>query len=155
MRLLMKAEGKDVTMRAEGPVGMTRQLASSLLRAHARLIGRLVNATGGAMAPEVRSMLSHAYLAVMGGQSPAGQGSCRADVPISIIYDTKKEDAHFVAADGKLPGNPAGALILMFVRLTEILAGDIEYASFSARILESFDKGTNEDLTTADKAKED
>lgn len=144
MQILIEAEKDGITMRSNGPVEMTHRLAASLLRTHARLIGRIVKAVGGEMAAQVRSSLNFAFLAVMGGQSPAGQGAYRADTPISIVYDTEKEEAHFVVADGRLPGNPAGALLLIYVRLAEIIAGDIDYVFFSERILEAFDKGVEE-----------
>ena len=82
----------------------------------------------------------------MGGQSPAGQGAYRADTPISIIYDTEKEEAHFVVADDRLTGNPAGALLLIYVRLAEIIAGDIDYVFFSEKGLKSYDRGLADDL---------
>ena len=146
MQILIEAEKDGIAMRTNGPVEMTHKLAASLLRIHARLIGRVVNAVGVGMADQVRSSLNFAFLAVMGGQSPAGQGAYRADVPVSIIYDTEKEEAHFVAADGRLPGNPAGALLLIFVRLAAIIAGDIDYVFFSEKVLESYDRGLADDL---------
>lgn len=153
MQILLTAEGKDVTMRTEVPAGMTRHLASTLLRAHARLIGRLAGALEDGIAARFRSSLSIAYLAVMAGRSPAGRGACRADIPITIVYDTMTEEAGF--ADGSLPENPTGALMLIFVRLAGTLAGDIDYISYPDRILESYDKGVAEGMTMAGKAKED
>lgn len=153
MQILLTAEGKDVTMRTEVPVGMTRQLAASLIRSHARLIGRLAGALEDGIAARFRSSLSLAYIAVMAGRSPAGRGACRADMPISIVYDTVTEEAGFV--DGSLPENPTGALMLIFVSLAGILAGDIDYILFSDRILESYDRGVAEGTTMADKAKEE
>lgn len=153
MQMLLTAEGKDVTMRTEEPVEMSRHLAASLIRSHARLIGRLAGALEDGIAARFRSSLSLAYIAVMAGRSPAGRGACRADMPVSIVYDTVTEEAGFV--DGSLPENPTGALMLIFVRLAGILAGDIDYVLFSDRILESYDRGVAEGTTMADKAKEE
>lgn len=144
MHILIKAEGDRIAISATEPMEVTHRLAATLLRIHARLIGRVVKAAGGGMAAQVRSSLSYAFLAVMSGQSPAGQGAYRADTPISIIYDTEKEEARFVVADGSLPGNPAGALLLIYVRLSEIITGDIDYVFFSEKILESYDRGAGE-----------
>ena len=153
MQMLIRAEGQDITMKAKEPVEMSRHLAASLIRVHARLIGRLAGALEDGIAARFRSSLSFAYLAVMAGRSPAGRGACRADMPVSIVYDTVTEEAGFV--DGRLPENPTGALMLIFVRLAGMLAGDIDYVLFSDRILESYDRGVAEGTTMADKAKEE
>ncbi len=153
MQMLIRAEGQDITMKAKEPVEMSRHLAASLIRSHARLIGRLAGALEDGIAARFRSSLSLAYIAVMAGRSPAGRGACRADMPVSIVYDTVTEEAGFV--DGSLPENPTGALMLIFVRLAGILAGDIDYVLFSDRILESYDRGVAEGTTMADKAKEE
>ena len=155
MQMLIQASGGSIEVKASGQMELTHRTAADLLKAHSRLIGRLIKASGntGKTIDSVRNSLNIAFLAVMGGQSPAGEKPYYADSPIAIIYDLETGDAHFAVTDGSMSENPVGGLLLIFVRLAGMIAGDIDYVFFSEKILEAFDKGVKEAAEMA--AKED
>lgn len=148
MKYLIKAHEGTIDIATDGDEKqIPKKTMAKLLKMHAHFIGRLMRLTGGdgKTARAIRSALEIAYLAVLSGQSPAGEEPYFAKEPVSVIYDLDQNRTFFAAdQDGGIPKNPVGGLLLIFTRLSGVLAGDIDYVFFMSELAAEYDNGIQE-----------
>lgn len=148
MKYLIKAHGGTIDIATDGAEKqIPKRTIAKLLKMHSRFIGRLMRLTGGdeKTIKAIRSALEVAYLAVLSGQSPAGEEPYFATDPVSIIYDLDQNRTFFATGqDGGIPKNPVGGLLLIYTRLAGVLAGDIDYVFFMSELTAEYDKGVQE-----------